>query len=80
MTTTFKELPCNAQFCVLNANEIIHNRGDKPLETCVYGKGEFIFTKRDDYGGNIGNRRHDGWYDNTSVYYRIEPDNEVETV
>ena len=79
MTTTFKELPVSALFRASNQAEIIHNRGDgtKPR---YYGDGRFTFQKRDEFGGHIltYDRSWDG--QDASVYYRIEPDNVVETM
>jgi len=84
MTTIFKELPNGAVFKVKNADEIIRNRGDRGVSAKYYGDryGDtpLTFTKRDESGGHIINISAYGLYGNESVYYRIEPDNVVETI
>ena len=88
MTTTFKELPCHAQFTVSNIDEIICNRGDglsvefyRNREVGFYSskhsRSNYPFIKRDEFGGHI--LICDSYFI-TGVYYRIEPNNEVETV
>jgi hypothetical protein len=73
MTTTFKELPISARFRANNRDEIIYNRGDKK-DSRPLGS---VFIKRDAFGGHILSGE---FWTNASVYYRIEPDNEVETI
>lgn len=88
MTTTFKELPCHAQFTVSNIDEIIRNRGDGLSLDFYRYRGDWVyrsrhsrsnypFIKRDEFGGHIlvGDS-----YSFPGIYYRIEPNNEVETV
>ena len=81
MTTTFKELPCNTLFRVSNIDEIISRRGDRGVSSATYGdkygNNPLRFTKRDEFGGHILNVNS---YGDASVYYRIEPDDLVETV
>jgi hypothetical protein len=72
---TFKELPINTHFIAADTQKIIWNRGDRPNPS-YYGYN-FPFIKRDEFGGHLlytENNRQE-----VSVYYRIEPDNEVET-
>jgi len=78
MTTTFKELHVSALFRVSNQAEIIHNRGDGTWPR-YYGEGRLLFRKRDEHGGHI--LPHGCSWDggDTSVYYRIDTDNVVET-
>ena len=81
MTTTFKELVDGAFFRVPNIKQIIANRGDKGItpETYEdrYGDKPLVFRKRDRFGGHILKPER---YTDPSVFYRIEPNNVVETV
>ena len=81
MTTTFKELPNGAHFRTPNINEIIWNRGDGLSVEFYkrYNGSKLQFQKRDEFGGYII-KEPPGWNGTMSVYYRIEPDNVVETV
>ena len=81
MTTTFKELPNGAYFQAPNIDEIIRNRGDG-LTVKTYSRYDghkLRFRKRDEFGGHII-KEPSGWSESLSVFYRIEPDNVVETV
>jgi len=71
---TFKELPINAKFNVPNTQQIIENRGDRPAPS--FSGYNFPFIKRDEFGGHL--LYIEDYGQETSVYYRIEPDNEVE--
>lgn len=73
---TFKDLPINAKFNAANTQQIIRNRGDRPAPS--FAGYNFPFIKRDEFGGHI--LYQEGYSQRVSVYYRIEPDNEVETV
>jgi hypothetical protein len=81
MTTTFKELTIGARFRAQNTDKIIHSRGDRGISRATYGDkyGDkpLVIQKRDEFGGHILDAT---MYGGSSVYYRIEPDNVVETV
>ena len=76
MTTTFKELQISARFTADNYREIIRNRGDRYVSWSSYAHYP-KFVKRDEFGGHIITHEVE---DVESVYYRIEPDNVVETI
>ena len=73
---TFKDLPIAAKFKAANTQQIIRNRGDIPAPS--FAGYNYPFIKRDEFGGHM--LYQDGSSQQVSVYYRIEPDNEVETV
>lgn len=87
MTTTFKELPIGARFYVYNIEEIIYARGDNNAkqrkffaERIPYRWHKCFLIKRDSGGGHILYYADDDYEQSSSVYYRIEPDNVVETI
>jgi hypothetical protein len=81
MTKTFRELQVGELFVADNAKQIIFNRGDGlPIPDYREAVSKLVFQKRDEFGGHILQRAY-GYGDVTpSVYYRIEPDNSVNTV
>lgn len=81
MTKTFKELQNGELFMANNAVEIIHNRGDGfPMFDYRSHSTRLVFQKRDELGGHILYRSY-GYNDVTpSVYFRIEPNNQVNVV
>ena len=84
MTKTFKELQAGELFVAYNAKQIIFNRGDGlPIPDYQESVSKLVFQKRDEFGGNILYHAYHAYgHDNVtpSVYYRIEPENPVDTV
>jgi len=82
MIKTFGELQNGELFVVDNAAEIIFNRGDgTPMH--VYQNAytlRLVFQKRDEFGGHILYRSYGNHDVTSSVYYRIEPNNQVNIV
>ena len=77
MTTIFKELPITARFQASNYQKIIDDRGDWKTKWSSHNEVYPTFIKRDEFGGHIITKE---FGTTASVYYRIEPDNVVETI
>ena len=80
MTKTFKELQNGELFVVYNAKQIIFNRGDGLPIDYKEASSKLVFQKRDEFGGHIMYCAYGPGDVTTSVYYRVEPDNPVNTV
>ena len=81
MTKTFKEIQNGELFVADNTKQIIFNRGDGlPIPDYGPSVSKLVFQKRDEFGGHILYCAYGPSDVTPSVYYRIDPDNPVNTV